>query len=249
MSLLTVTATDGSTAYYPSTLATAAPPAAAPPATGRIQGAAATAAPGAATRTETMVFKATTGPVVFESEGQAEVYDGRILANLGRWTLPGYSHNHSHSHIDSHSNSHDHGANGAKASLTQHWLQPAQWVAATRPAISPRTLGARVVSHKITITTDTSYAPISITTPVPSLPDTQVVDFGQNIAGQVELRVTDCPAGTVISMQHTEVLYPNGLAHNQFCERSVLHWVSALLARTQSGGPVRACVRACVRVL
>eukprot|EP00729_Bicosta_minor_P017132 gene17132-31839_t len=90
---------------------------------------------------------------------------------------------------------------------------------AEAPAISPVTLGARIVSHKTAITTDASYSPISITEPVASMPGTFVVDFGQNMAGQVELHVRDCPAGTVISMQHTEVLYPNGLAHNQFCER------------------------------
>ena len=39
------------------------------------------------------------------------------------------------------------------------------------------------------------------------------------MAGQTELLVENCPVGTVISMQHTEILYPNGLVHNSFCER------------------------------
>ena len=33
---------------------------------------------------------------------------------------------------------------------------------------------------------------------------------GQNMAGQTTLSVTDCPAGTVITLQHAEVLFANG---------------------------------------
>ena len=43
-----------------------------------------------------------------------------------------------------------------------------------------------------------------------------VYDFAQNMAGQTELRVVDCAAGTVITMRHAEVLFANGTIHNMW---------------------------------
>ena len=39
------------------------------------------------------------------------------------------------------------------------------------------------------------------------------------MAGQVTLKVRGCEAGKVITLEHTEILYPDGRAHNNFCER------------------------------
>ena len=47
------------------------------------------------------------------------------------------------------------------------------------------------------------------------------------MAGQTTLRVENCPAGTEISMQHAEIIYPNGLVHDSFCERKK-YWLCNL---------------------
>jgi hypothetical protein len=43
-----------------------------------------------------------------------------------------------------------------------------------------------------------------------------VFDFAQNMAGFTTLTVDDCPAGTVITLQYGEILYPNGSVHNHY---------------------------------
>ena len=60
--------------------------------------------------------------------------------------------------------------------------------------------------------TDREYTGI-ITQPGPGV---YVYNFVQNMAAQITLRVSDCPAGTQIKMSHSEILYPNGSVHNHY---------------------------------
>ena len=90
------------------------------------------------------------------------------------------------------------------------------WVAAVAPVVGPATFGSQMSARTVSIVTERDYEAVSITEPTPGV---HVVDFGQNMAGQVTLRINSCPRGHVISMQHTEILYPDGRAHNSFCER------------------------------
>jgi hypothetical protein len=88
------------------------------------------------------------------------------------------------------------------------------WVAAVAPAAGPETFGSRLNAHHEDnlIQTKQSYRPINVSEPAPG---SYVFDFSQNMAGQTELRVANCPAGTVISLQHAEILYPSGLVHDR----------------------------------
>ena len=145
-----------------------------------------------------LTFTATAGPVDDAEFPYAEAFDGQLEAMLAGWSAPGYL-----------------SAGGPS------------WVPATVPAISPVTLGSRIVAHHQLITTDADYTPIAITEPGPQ--GVFVVDFGQNMAGQVTLRLGPgrCPAGTVVSLFFAEILYPNGLVHDSFCERP-LYWKCAV---------------------
>ena len=86
-----------------------------------------------------------------------------------------------------------------------------QWYPAIAPAISPATYGSIISAHTVLIKTDESYAIAAggISEPAPGV---YVLDFGQNMAGQTELFLTDCPPGTQITLSHAEILYPNGSA-------------------------------------
>eukprot|EP00040_Diaphanoeca_grandis_P042744 m.265853 g.265853 ORF g.265853 m.265853 type:complete len:1002 (+) comp64084_c0_seq1:339-3344(+) len=156
-----------------------------------------------------LTFVATTSPVVFDGMTQGEVYDGRIAAALEGWNRPGY-------------------APPAKGGP--------QWIPASPPIISPVNFGSRIAAHNVRITTDVDYDAPSISQPAPGK---FVHDFGQNMAGQVTIELRDCPVGTVISLQHAEILYPNGLVHDSFCERPK-YWLCAVRQfanYTCGGGP------------
>jgi alpha-L-rhamnosidase len=109
-------------------------------------------------------------------------------------------------------------ADAATAAATA--ASPAQpvWIPAVAPSVGPASFGSRLSAHHADniIQTHQSFDPTNITQPKPG---SWVFDFSQNMAGQVTLRVPNCPAGTIISMQHAEILYPNGLVHDSFCER------------------------------
>ena len=86
------------------------------------------------------------------------------------------------------------------------------WAPAVQPAKTPTTLGSVISAHNVWIRTDREYTGI-ITQPGQNV---YVYNFVQNMAAQVTLRVDDCPAGTVIKMSHSEILYPNGSVHNHY---------------------------------
>ena len=92
------------------------------------------------------------------------------------------------------------------------------WVPAVAPVVGPKQFGSKLNAHHSDniIQSHESFAPVNVTEPKPG---SWVFDFGQNMAGQSELRVKNCPVGTIISLQHTEILYPSGLVHDSFCER------------------------------
>jgi alpha-L-rhamnosidase len=90
------------------------------------------------------------------------------------------------------------------------------WVPAVAPPVGPAAFGSQMSARTVPIVTERDYEAVTITEPTPGV---HVVDFGQNMAGQVTLRINSCPRGRVISLQHTEILYPDGRAHNSFCER------------------------------
>ena len=91
----------------------------------------------------------------------------------------------------------------------------AAWVPAVAPATSPATTGAVLESRKLEITTveDFAVAPGGIVSPALG---EFTYDFAQNHAGQLTLTVTDCPAGTVISMSQAEMVFANGSVNNIF---------------------------------
>jgi len=86
---------------------------------------------------------------------------------------------------------------------------PGAWVPTSAPAQSPTAYGAIISSHAVPIRTDRTFsiAAGGITQPLPGV---YVVDFAQNMAGQTTLSVNDCPAGTVITLIHNEILNPDG---------------------------------------
>ena len=84
---------------------------------------------------------------------------------------------------------------------------PGVWQPAQPPAVSPATTGAIVSAQNVLVRTDTTYSPAAITQPFPGV---FVFDMGQNLAGQSELFVADCPAGTNITLIHNEILNPDG---------------------------------------
>lgn len=90
------------------------------------------------------------------------------------------------------------------------------WTPAVAPEVGPQSFGSILSSHTVPILVDQDYSPVAIHTPSPG---TYVFDFGQNMAGQVTLRVSQCPRGTLVSMMHTEILTADGHANNAFCER------------------------------
>ena len=87
----------------------------------------------------------------------------------------------------------------------------ALWADAINPLSSPADFGAKLAAHHQLITTDRQYS-ANITQPVPGQ---WIFDFRQNMAAQVTLTVDNCPAGTNISLYHTEILFSNGLAHDR----------------------------------
>jgi alpha-L-rhamnosidase len=146
-----------------------------------------------------LTFSATTGPAKTTDMYKGEQYDGRIAAALKGWSTPGYTPGST------------------------------QWVPAIPPVVGPATWQSQVNAHHAAniIQTKEVFTPI---TPLPEqpAPGKYVYDFGQNMAGQVTLRVEGCPAGTVISLQHAEVLEkPKGLVRDSFCLRPK-YWLCGL---------------------
>lgn len=89
----------------------------------------------------------------------------------------------------------------------------AAWVPAAAPATSPATLGSILGAHTIKVTTDRTYSIQAITSPASGI---FIADFGQNMAGQTEIYVEDCPAGTNITLLHAEILHVDGTLFNNF---------------------------------
>lgn len=92
---------------------------------------------------------------------------------------------------------------------------PGAWQPAAAPDVSPATFGALVGSHTQWVRTDRTYSPVTITQPLPGV---FVFDMSQNIAGQTTLRVTDCPAGTNITLIHNEILNPDGTVNRNLAK-------------------------------
>eukprot|EP01043_Picozoa_sp_COSAG02_P025099 COSAG02_NODE_1398_length_12861_cov_74.341718_8_plen_489_part_00 len=145
-----------------------------------------------------LLFHATVGPAQTEDMFKGEDFDGRVAAALTGWSRPEYTPI-------------------IVADSMTDLLVPV-WVAATAPLTGPDSWGSSLNAHHAAniIQTKEIFTPANISQPVPGK---YVFDFAQNMAGQVTLRVPSCPVGTVISMQHTEVLSRNGQVRNSFCLR------------------------------
>jgi len=76
-------------------------------------------------------------------------------------------------------------------------------------------VGAAALSAwRLPITIDESFTPMSVSEPADGV---FVADFGQNMAGIVTLQVpSDAEPGTVITLSHSEILYPNGSVHDVY---------------------------------
>jgi alpha-L-rhamnosidase len=85
------------------------------------------------------------------------------------------------------------------------------WVPIEKAAVSPATFGSIMESWKLMISTDKDYVVQQIISP--SLGEF-TYDFGQNMAGQITLTVSDCPAGTVITVSQAEMIFINGSINN-----------------------------------
>jgi len=133
-----------------------------------------------------LTFLVTQGPVLEDDIYVGEVYDGRIAQALSGWSTCGYKP----------------GSNTT-------------WTPALQPSLSPLTFNAVISTNSVPIRTDRTYSVEAdgITQPLPGV---FVYDFGQNMAGQTELYVEDCPVGTNITLLHAEILYPSGTVHNNY---------------------------------
>jgi alpha-L-rhamnosidase len=135
-----------------------------------------------------LLFNATAGPITFDDVYGGETYDGTVAAGILGWELCGY-------------------APAAAASA---------WSPAVAPASTPvSAFNATTSAHhqSVVATRDLEVLMGALTQPAPGV---WVYDFGQNGAVVATLSVQNCPPGTVITMQHAELLYPNGSAHNHF---------------------------------
>ena len=152
----------------------------------------------ASPRPAALIFHATVGPARTEDMYKGEDFDGRVAATLTGWSRPEYIPTIA-----------EYGAVDMTAPV---------WVTATSPEDGPASWGSRLNAHHAAniVQTKEVFTPANISQPVPGK---YVFDFAQNMAGQVTLRVPSCPTGTVISMQHTEVLSHTGQVRNSFCLR------------------------------
>lgn len=87
------------------------------------------------------------------------------------------------------------------------------WVPAVAPPTTPATYNATLRARSLPIVIDRDYAPAGISQPLPGV---WVFDFGQNMAGITTLVVSDCPAGTVITMRHAEILHTDGTVNDPY---------------------------------
>ena len=208
-----------------------------------------------------LAFNATAGPVTYDIMATGERYDGRIAASLNCWSAPGYNASDSVEWVPavlpavsprtfgSRLVSHTQVIRTDNISCPLKTETPPLSAINTAPANQTQPLasdptkagghqnggGETMPSKRKSTSTSTSRPvgrAVSITEPVPGV---FVFDFGQNVAGQVTLRVRNgsnssssnsssrssnsnsvaggssgCAAGTVISMFHTEILYPSG---------------------------------------
>lgn len=147
-----------------------------------------------------LTFTATAGPVKTYDMFRGEEFDGRIALALQGWSSPGYK---------------------PRATTS--------WVPAIAPAVGPATWESQINAHHADNIIQTKEVFTRINLQQQPSAGTYVYDFGQNMAGQVTLRVAShCAAGTVISLQHAEVLErPNGLVRNSFCLRPK-YWLCGL---------------------
>ncbi len=83
-------------------------------------------------------------------------------------------------------------------------LNPMGWAAVK---ILPGTPGARASEMMPPIRLVDSLAPRGVTNPEPGV---YVYDFGQNLAGWAELRVSG-PRGAAVKLRYSELVYPNGM--------------------------------------
>lgn len=152
----------------------------------------------ASPRPAALIFHATAGPARTEDMYKGEHFDGRVAAALACWSCPEYT------------------PTIAERGVVDT-LAPV-WVAATLPEDGPARWGSRLNAHHAAniVQTKEVFTPVNISQPATGK---FVFDFAQNMAGQVTLRVPSCPPGTVISMQHTEVLSRSGQVRNSFCLR------------------------------
>lgn len=126
-------------------------------------------------------WRTTPGPIVKNNVYIGEVYDGRLSSALTGWTYPGYA-----------------------PPVPSAWV-PA--LAATRGADITRLQLARAPPARIT----RAYTPVTISQPYgPSLPDTYVLSFPQNMAGWLSIAGVKGPAGTAINLTFAEVLQADG---------------------------------------
>jgi alpha-L-rhamnosidase len=86
-----------------------------------------------------------------------------------------------------------------------------EWIKTITPLPSPFSFNAFMESRKLEITNDEDFIVKEILSP--SLNE-YTFDFGQNMAGQITLTVSNCPAGTSITMSQAEMIFSNGSINN-----------------------------------
>lgn len=153
--------------------------------------------------TTPLVFLAAAGPVIKDDIFVGETYDGRVAEAMAGWSESDY----------------------VPGPLSPEWS----------PTVGS-SFNSTLSSRGLSITTERSFAvvPSGVTQPRQSQ---YIFDFGefsrcfmaqlifchgpylrlccsQNMAGQTTLNVSRCPAGTVITLHHSEVLFANGSLRN-----------------------------------
>lgn len=209
--LVSITTEDGTTTY----LATA------------LEGAAAStnsrSSSSSSSLTLPLLFNATKGPITYDDVYGGETYDGTVAGGILGWELCGYSPSNggweaNELRIQKQSATQGHftsGSNNSSGREKSDLSTPPVWFPAVVPSSTPAAFNATTSAHHLKVASSYDLRTLigAITQPLPGV---FVYDFGQNTANVVTLTVKNCPPGTVITLQHAEILYPNGSAHNHF---------------------------------
>ena len=167
-----------------------------------------------------LLFNATEGPITYDDVYGGETYDGTVATKILGWEVCGYAPINGGWEMNEKRrilHTQKKVKEGLFINLDDNvsLLDSPLWFPAVAPSSTPNVFNAITSAHhqKVTASHDLRVLIGSLSQPMSSV---WVYDFGQNTANVVTLTVKNCPPGTVITLQHAEILYANGSAHNHF---------------------------------